>query len=57
MITIKVGGYYLALFFVISHNFEGVDLFEKEYLRQEDQSFLRKQVQAANIHILFIFYA
>lgn len=43
-----VGGYYLAMFFVISHNFEGVDLFEKAYLEKKDQSFLRKQVGSSS---------
>ena len=45
-----VGGYYLAFFFVISHNFEGVHLFEHDYNKNVDQSFLRKQVlTAANV--------
>jgi fatty acid desaturase (delta-4 desaturase) len=45
-----VGGYYLSFFFVISHNFEGVQLFEKEYGQKVDPSFLRRQVAtAANV--------
>jgi len=39
-----VGGYYLSFFFLISHNFEGVHLFDEKYLKHTDQSFLRKQV-------------
>jgi fatty acid desaturase (delta-4 desaturase) len=45
-----VGGYYLSFFFVISHNFENVHIFEHDYTKNVDQSFLRKQVlTAANV--------
>lgn len=45
-----VGGYYLSFFFVISHNFDGVHLFEPDFAKKVDQSFLHKQVlTAANV--------
>ena len=45
-----VGGYYLSFFFVISHNFEGVHIFEHAFTKNVDPSFLRKQVlTAANV--------
>lgn len=43
-----VGGYYLSFFFVISHNFEGVHLFDEKYIKNVDQSFLRKQVTSGS---------
>lgn len=45
-----VGGYYLAFFFLISHNFEGVAMNEHKYVQEKDPSFLRRQVEtAANV--------
>lgn len=43
-----VGGYYLAFFFLISHNFEGVSLNAHVYNKEIDQSFLRRQVTTAS---------
>jgi acyl-lipid (7-3)-desaturase (Delta-4 desaturase) len=44
------GGYYLAFFFIISHNFEGATLNHQQYTLHEDKSFLRRQVlTAANV--------
>lgn len=42
-----VGGYYLSFFFVISHNFEGVHMFEKADSAYE-HNFLRKQVATSS---------
>lgn len=45
-----VGGYYLAFFFIISHNFEGSLLYTTEQDKEVEESFLRKQVAtAANV--------
>ena len=38
-----VGGYYLSFFFIISHNFEGVHMFDSKSARQEHQTFMYKQ--------------
>jgi fatty acid desaturase (delta-4 desaturase) len=44
-----VGGYYLAFFFLISHNFEGVSLNENRYIQEkENNSFLRRQIETAS---------
>lgn len=43
-----VGGYYLAFFFVISHNFEGALLYNNEKEQEVHESFLRKQVATAS---------
>ncbi len=42
------GGYYLAFFFIISHNFEGAALNHEKYTLEEDKSFLRRQVLTAS---------
>jgi len=42
-----VGGYYLAFFFIISHNFEGVHMFDKSSAKST-QSFLYKQVASSS---------
>eukprot|EP00595_Chromulina_sp_UTEXLB2642_P000203 CAMPEP_0196762386 /NCGR_PEP_ID=MMETSP1095-20130614/1811_1 /TAXON_ID=96789 ORGANISM="Chromulina nebulosa, Strain UTEXLB2642" /NCGR_SAMPLE_ID=MMETSP1095 /ASSEMBLY_ACC=CAM_ASM_000446 /LENGTH=374 /DNA_ID=CAMNT_0042113125 /DNA_START=53 /DNA_END=1174 /DNA_ORIENTATION=+ len=42
-----VGGYYLAFFFLISHNFKGVHMFDKTEL-DRDESFLRSQVSSSS---------
>lgn len=39
-----VGGFYLSFFFLISHNFEGVAIYQSGYLSKVEPSFLRKQV-------------
>lgn len=39
-----VGGFYLSFFFLISHNFEGVAVYQSGYLSKVEPSFLRKQV-------------
>ncbi len=45
-----VGGYYLAFFFLISHNFEGVAMNEKKYVEEKDASFMGRQIEtAANV--------
>lgn len=45
-----VGGYYLAFFFIISHNFDGVHFLESAKNPQDNASFLRRQVvTAANV--------
>jgi fatty acid desaturase (delta-4 desaturase) len=43
-----VGGYYLAFFFVISHNFDGAVLYDNEKNHDVNESFLRKQVATAS---------
>jgi hypothetical protein len=40
-----VGGFYLAFFFLISHNFVGVHLFNKDSKTHKFDSFLYKQVR------------
>jgi fatty acid desaturase (delta-4 desaturase) len=42
-----VGGFYLAFFFILSHNFEGVYMFDKSNPKEET-SFLRKQVMSSS---------
>ncbi len=44
-----VGGYYLAFFFIISHNFDGVHFLEKDAIAvpTAETSFLRRQVVTA----------
>jgi fatty acid desaturase (delta-4 desaturase) len=42
-----VGGYYLAFFFIISHNFLGVHMFDKAS-QKSTQSFLWKQVASSS---------
>lgn len=32
-----VGGYYLSFFFILSHNFEGVHMFDEEFLKNNEQ--------------------
>ena len=43
-----VGGYYLSFFFIISHNFEGVHMFDGRQQRQEHQTFMYKQGEQAS---------
>jgi fatty acid desaturase (delta-4 desaturase) len=45
-----VGGYYLAFFFVISHNFDGVMMFDQKSVKATafEQSFLRLQVATSS---------
>lgn len=43
-----VGGYYLSFFFVMSHNFEGVHMFDEKFLKDKEQSFLRKQAMTSS---------
>ena len=43
-----VGGYYLAFFFIISHNFESVYLFDKDNCKDDNKSFLYKQVSSSS---------
>lgn len=43
-----VGGYYLSFFFILSHNFEGVHMFDEEFLKNNEQSFLRKQCMTSS---------
>ena len=43
-----VGGYYLSFFFVISHNFEGVEMHDNDFAHKKEQSFLRKQVATSS---------
>lgn len=42
-----VGGYYLAFFFIISHNFVGVQMYDQSK-EQTTQSFLRKQAATSS---------
>eukprot|EP00386_Alphamonas_edax_P000780 GDKI01002413.1.p1 GENE.GDKI01002413.1~~GDKI01002413.1.p1 ORF type:complete len:167 (-),score=17.28 GDKI01002413.1:159-659(-) len=42
------GGYYLAFFFVISHNFKGVRVNHTLHTQKTDTSFLRRQVLTAS---------
>ncbi len=42
------GGYYLAFFFIISHNFEGAAINHEKFTLEEDKSFLRRQVLTAS---------
>jgi fatty acid desaturase (delta-4 desaturase) len=51
-----VGGYYLSFFFVISHNFEGVEMHDNNYAKKIEQSFLRKQVRAYECCIIINVY-
>jgi len=45
-----VGGYYLAFFFLISHNFDGVYMHEKDNANSTEKSFMARQVvTAANV--------
>lgn len=47
---VVVGGYYLAFFFLISHNFDGVTMHEKDQNTSTEKSFLHRQVvTAANV--------
>jgi fatty acid desaturase (delta-4 desaturase) len=43
-----VGGYYLAFFFLISHNFEGVAMNEHKFVVEKHSSFMRKQIETAS---------
>ena len=47
-----VGGYYLAFFFIISHNFSGVHMFNSKQAKEENdkrlQSFLYRQVVSSS---------
>lgn len=45
-----VGGYYLSFFFLISHNFDGVHMFDSKKSGKSDESFLYAQVtSSANV--------
>lgn len=43
-----VGGYYLAFFFIISHNFEGAVFHDHAYAQLNEKSFLRRQILTAS---------
>lgn len=43
-----VAGYYLAFFFIISHNFEGAQIFNKTLPKNKDKSFLYYQVASSS---------
>ena len=42
-----VGGYYLSFFFLISHNFDGVHMFDSSKPSMQDESFLYAQVTSS----------
>ena len=43
-----VAGYYLSFFFIISHNFEGVEMFDRDNGKGAEKSFLYQQVASSS---------